>query len=305
GAAYESRGRLLMTDTRTGTIYSVGISGSKDSDAALLYMVYESGLPKGSIFPNFCDTGNECEETYTHVRTLSETVCVSNGIAPIEWLKPERDFYDLAEHKGRFPSAKARFCTEQLKIVPTMKRVKAWQDQGFDVVLVSGVRAGESHERGKLTEREYNTVYDCDMWRPLLTWSLSDVWAIHRKYKVMPNPLYSLGMKRVGCLPCVMSRKEELANIARVFPERIDRIREAEHKGKESRGFLSTFATPTRVPLRYRSQPWTHPKTGQQINLAMIDDVIRWAREEYDVEQMDLDLFDEPAACADRFGMCE
>ena len=91
-----------------------------------------------------------------------------------------------------------------------------------------------------------------------------------------------------------------------MFPERIDRIREAEHQGKEHRSGLCTFATPGKVPLRYRSQPWTHPTTGKQIQLAMIDDVVRWATDEYGVRQGELDIEGDAApSCSDGFGMCE
>jgi len=290
----------------TPTIYHIGISGGKDSTACLLWAVYESELPRESLRFSWCDTGNEALETEAFVAALSDHVCVANGLPPIETLRGERDFYELAEHKGRFPSARARFCTQELKIKPTMVHVKRWADAGQEVILVSGVRANESDARGKLLEREYNAVYDCYMYRPLLLWTIENVWAIHARHGIARNPLYDMGMTRVGCLPCVMSRKSEIAAIARVFPERIDRIREAERSGKDHSGGLCTFASPNKVPLRYRSQPWTHPTTGNQIQLAMIDDVVRWATDEYGVRQGELDIEGDAApVCSDGFGMCE
>lgn len=281
------------------TIHHLGVSGGKDSTALLLWARYESGLPLESFDASFCDIGNDTPETVGYVAMLAEK------IMPIRTLKPPMDFYELAKHKGRFPSARARFCTTELKIKPTMAHVKSLQDEGHDVVLMSGVRAGESPARALLPEHGYNDMYDCDEWRPLLHWSIDDVWAIHARYGIPRNPLYDMGAERVGCLPCVMSRKKEFANIARRFPERIDRIREMEHDGLDRRGGLMTFASPNHVPMRYRSEKWTHPKTGAEIQLTMIDDVVRWAQDEYSVEQMDLDLFDVPASCADRWGMCE
>jgi 3'-phosphoadenosine 5'-phosphosulfate sulfotransferase (PAPS reductase)/FAD synthetase len=78
-------------------INHVGVSGGKDSTALLLWAVHESGYPRESLRASFADTGNELDVTYDYVRMLGETVF------PITWLKPERDFYELAKHKKRFP----------------------------------------------------------------------------------------------------------------------------------------------------------------------------------------------------------
>lgn len=99
------------------TIFHVGVSGGKDSAAALLWMVHESGISRDKIRATFCDIGNDHEWTISHVKLLSETV------HPIETIYPERNFFDLAFHKKRFPSTKARFCTEHLKIAPTSEHI--------------------------------------------------------------------------------------------------------------------------------------------------------------------------------------
>lgn len=41
---------------------------------------------------------------------------------------------------------------------------------------------------------------------------------------IEPNPLSSQGMSRVGCMPCINCKKDELREIALRFPEVIDRI---------------------------------------------------------------------------------
>ncbi len=121
------------------TIYHIGVSGGKDSAAALLWMVYESGIPRAQLNATFCDTGNEHEWTYAHVKMLSERVF------PIQTLKPERDFFELARHKKRFPGAKTRFCTQFLKIHPSQDHILSLKKMGFHVVAVSGVRARGSY----------------------------------------------------------------------------------------------------------------------------------------------------------------
>ena len=144
------------------TIFHVGISGGKDSGAVLLWLVYESGIPKHKINATFCDTGNEHEWTYQQVEMLSQKV------HPIETLKPELDFYDLVRKKGVFPSARRRFCTEHLKILPSQDHIQ-YLSKAYDaVVAVSGVRADESEDRSKYLEWDYSGQLLTLQWRPLI-----------------------------------------------------------------------------------------------------------------------------------------
>ena len=125
------------------TLFHVGISGGKDSAAALLWILHESGIPniRERLNASMSDTVNQHEWTYTHVQWLSDNVF------PIQVIKPERDFFELAYHKRRFPSTKVRFCTQFLKIYPSQDHIRSLEKQGYDVIAVSGVRADESEER--------------------------------------------------------------------------------------------------------------------------------------------------------------
>lgn len=295
-------------------IYNCGVSGGKDSDAALLWLVYKSGIPRQQIDATFCDTGNEHEFTYAHVRMLSEKV------HPIVWLKPVRDFDELALWKRRFPSVKARFCTQFLKIEPTHYYLSGLRMLGNEVTSVSGVRADESEDRKNLTERDLMDVgiisetkglelWLCPQWRPLIKWTIKDVFAIHKEFDVPLNPLYEAGAQRVGCFPCIMSRKAEIRNIAIRYPERIDHIRNLEQEFFKRYGRYSSFFHAKTVPPRFRSMKYTDKK-GKTTMVATIDDVVKWAmsgkraRGKWD----DKDLFGdyisgEPLSC--KSGFCE
>lgn len=197
---------------------------------------------------------------------------------PITTLEPELGFFELAKKNKRFPSAKARFCTVELKIKPTLKHISTLYAQGNTVLLHSGVRAGESHARSKMLERAYDGNMLCEVFRPLLTWTIDDVWAIHKKYRIPRNPLYDHGCKRVGCLPCVMSQKGEIREIADRFPETIDRIRKAEDESLTELGNRSSFFM-NKVPTQFRTRDYVSSK-GREIKVSGIDDVIRWAQTE-------------------------
>jgi 3'-phosphoadenosine 5'-phosphosulfate sulfotransferase (PAPS reductase)/FAD synthetase len=253
------------------TRYVVGISGGKDSTAVLLWMIYHSGISKDKIICTFSDTGNEHEWTYAHVEK------VSKEIHPVTTLKPDRDFYELAFHKKRFPSTKARFCTQFLKIEPTEAFMERLIYEGYSVVSVSGVRANESADRKGLPEWDYAGYRIAYIqWRPIIRWTIEDVLAIHAKYDFPLNPLYAAGAQRVGCYPCIMSRKSEIRTIALRFPERIDMIREAEQRFEKEQGRYGSFFPRTAIPHRFRTKPFT-TATGETMMVATIDDVVRWS----------------------------
>ena len=292
-----------MSTTDQKIINHGGVSGGKDSAALMLWMVHESGYDPETLRFSMTDTGNEAPETYEYIQLLH---C---KVHPITIIKPPLDFYELAKKKGRFPSSQARFCTQELKMKPTKAYLDGLMAEGYTVINHSGVRASESADRAKLEEREpaWLSFFGCESYRPLLRWTLADVWAIHARYGIPPNPLYAKGCSRVGCLPCVMSRKSEIALYARQFPERIDRIRAEEEAAKANVRGGSTFFPPAMVPVRYRTGSVYQNKAGQGIKLTMIDDVVRWAEEGTSAitGRLDFDDLDEPPTCDSRSGLCE
>lgn len=299
-------------------INHIGVSGGKDSVALSLWAVHESGYDPRTIHVTACDTVNEHPVTYETIARLSAHI-VKHGCQPIEMLTSEafmqakglppiRGFYELARWKKRFPGAKTRFCTQFLKIYPTRYYIDCLIALlGCKVVLHSGVRAAESVERAKLVEREEVNSNVVEL-RPLLRWSLEDVWAIHQRYGFEPNPLYGMGARRVGCLPCVMSRKEEIANIASRWPARISSIRLAENSNPSGCGFSSFFPRKT-VPLRFRSKK-IRAKDGTYKAVCTIDDVVEWATlpRRTDALQGKLELYtasEDRTSCQSTWGSCE
>lgn len=274
-------------------IYHVGISGGKDSAATLLWAVHSSGWPREKIRATFCDTQNEHEFTYQYVKMLSDRV------HPIETIRADLGFYELAQKKKRFPSIRARFCTQYLKIFVTQKYIKAIQESGKSVLLVSGVRRNESLSRAELPLFEYDEYYQADQFRPLLIWSLDDVWAFLATFGISRNPLYEYGANRVGCFPCFNSTKHEIRTIAKHFPERIDFIREQEGDTGH------TFFARDKVPERFRSKEFV-TEDGEVLYVPTIDDVVAWAKTPlYDrVGQYEMD-FASPSVCNSNLGVCE
>lgn len=293
------------------TLYVAGVSSGKDSSALMLWLVHESGIPHDSLRFTFSDTDNEADETYEHIRLLSRRVAPDE----IEWLEPPLGFYDLARKKKRFPSVKARFCTQELKMKPSKAYIDNLLRAGYSVVPVSGIRAEESDERAKLHEwgDPLSSYYGLKEWRPLLHWKIEDVFLIHKRYDIPLNPLYAMGAKRVGCLPCIMSRKSEIRMIIRTFPERIEKLRREEASVNAAGSGSASFFPINMVPPHQRRRAYT-TKDGRELMVPTLDDVLAWSRtkdrkkhnSQYAMDFWHEDLTDQDASvCPTTMGSCE
>lgn len=288
-------------------IYHIGISGGKDSTALLLWMINESGIPREEMIVTFCDTQNEAPETYAHIAMLSATVLA------VLWLETEGFRASTVKH-GFFPTKHRRFCTKELKLLPTKRFLEDLSEQYDEVVAVSGVRRDESEDRSKLPEwgSPMESYFGLKEWRPLIDWKIEDVLTIHAKYKTPLNPLYSKGARRVGCFPCVFSSKPELRAVVQHSPERIDYIREWEQALKNDRGD-QTFFPSNKTPFRFRTGRYVRTD-GQVVRVNTIDDVVAWVKTGYRAQggAPDIDgLFQSqlaelgPRPCLAHYSACE
>lgn len=303
----------------------VSVSGGKDSTAVYLRAI-ESGRPFRAVM---ADTGNEHELTHEYVERLHERtggpkvevvradftrqLAKHRDYLLREWPKqgiPDaivqraaelheptgNPFLDLCISKGRFPSRMAQFCTEELKTIPiTMGPVAEMLREG-PVLQWLGIRADESRNRAK--QPLFNRHESGSMvWRPIFSWTVEDVWAQHRRHGLAPNPLYAMGMGRVGCMPCINCRKSELRSIADQFPEHIDRIREWEDVLAGANKWGSATFFPAATDPTDADRPGTY---------ARIDSVVEWSRTSRGGRQFDL-FFQQQAGggCTSDLGLCE
>jgi len=212
----------------------------------------------------------------------------------LELLHPTGNpFLDLCMLKGGFPSRKRQYCTHYLKRDPMIEHQLGLVEQGWQVESWQGVRADESEARRWLPGYEY-LGGGMSIYRPILRWKVADVFEAHRAAGIEPNPLYRQGMSRVGCMPCINCAKGELAQIARRFPEHIERIAEWER-------LVSHVGRP-RPPVSFFHKG-TQGHNGQS---STIWQVVQWSRTTRGGRQFDL-LADVtmPTACSSVYGLCE
>lgn len=266
-----------MSATEPKRLNLFGLSGGKDSTRLWAWAFNESGYPVDSIIGTFCDTENEYQEVYDQIAAL-DAYGQLRGAKPVVMIG-SMGFLNLCIKKKRFPSARGRFCTEELKIKPTMEFVKGLIGQGFEVISHSGVRKSESTERALLSEwDESGGLLGCKVRRPLLDMTISEVWAGCQRYGLPINPLYFTGRKRVGCRLCCMSNKQDVRITVKSKPEVIEEYRHWEKIISDANGKMpATFFSRTQVPPSQRNGPMHKTKNGKTVRLATFDDVVRWS----------------------------
>lgn len=266
----------------------VGVSGGKDS-AALCLWLQEQGIEHERVF---ADTGWEAPVTYDYLRGP-----LTEALGPIREVKSDHGgMADLIRKKQMFPSSKARFCTQELKVIPILRYLSSLDE---DPVNTVGIRAQESRKRASMPRWEFEDSMDCHVWRPLIDWSEDDVIAIHQRHSLAPNPLYlrGRGVSRVGCHPCVFARKDEIAHMADLSPWRVDEIRELESE------LQARYRERTENDGKPRAVPAFFYATDHRGKLQSIDEVVEWSRTARGGRQLQL-LDNAPAGCV-RWGMCE
>lgn len=209
-------------------------------------------------------------------------------------------FVDMALYKGRFPSTKARFCTGDLKLEaikryctgPAIAEAIAAGGSARDVIQWVGIRRDESPARANALEWDVDHLGN-RVYRPLVDWSKQQCFELLAKHGVEPNPLYKLGCRRVGCMPCINARKAEIMEIAKRWPEHVDKIREWERLVSmcSKRGTATFFHADT------------VPGTGD--TRANIDAVVEWSKTGRGGVQYSMDALLDPPACSSLYGLCE
>lgn len=286
----------------------IPLNGGKNSTALTLLAIVQDTENAEFVF---CDTGFESLTTYDYIDYLGEALQIPirtvkadfsqelakkrqklvDGTMPgwsdeakrraIEVLQPTGiPYLDMCLWKGRFPTGKAWYCRDLLKRDPLFDQVLLpYAEQGHDVWLWQGTNRPDKpvpsfeHVGGG----HWN-------YRPLLRWSIDDIFEAHKAMAIKPNPLYLQGVSTVRCMPCINSNKDELLNLSVRFPEAVQRVKEWEQL----------------VSLANVNQTATLFKGG------CITQMTEWAKTTHGGRQYDLIAATiDPNGCSSAYGLCD
>jgi 3'-phosphoadenosine 5'-phosphosulfate sulfotransferase (PAPS reductase)/FAD synthetase len=277
----------------------VCFSGGKDSTALILWA--KENLPEFTTV--FCDTGWEHPITYAYVEEINQTL-LGGSLVRVKSADYPDGFVQLCVERKGIPSTKRRFCTQELKIYPLHAYFESLDDE---ITSYQGIRADESASRASMTEEQWlDDAGGYWVKRPLLRWNVDQVFEIHRKHGIKPNPLYLMGSTRVGCWPCIMTGLGELKRLLINTPEIRQRIIDLErtvteaNPVSETRKWPSTFFNAGTIPARFCSISGLNDK-GEMAYVPSAEDVFRYIES---VDENQLPMF--PAkSCMSVYNLCE
>ena len=200
---------------------NVSFSGGKDS-TAVLHLARKAGIEKAF----FIDTGLELPETVKFV--------ASQGV---EIIRKGGDFFQAVEKAGP-PGKDHRWCCKLLKLHP----LKIYLAETGPCVTIQGNRWYESWNRADLEETSQNPANPMQLnISPIRNWRALEVFLYLWWQEVPTNPLYALGLERIGCYLCPSALESEYEGLREMHPELTGRWDELLIRWAEKHGLPDAY----------------------------------------------------------------
>jgi len=139
--------------------------------------------------------------------------------------------------RRKFPmvsmNLQTRWCTSILKIdVGNSSLCNQARLNHKRTLFITGERAEESTKRAKYLRfaahkcdrRNGDKGRHIDVWRPVHSWKVGEVWAKIQKWSINPHPCYRLGWGRCSCAACIFSNANQMASFKIACPTAFNRI---------------------------------------------------------------------------------
>ncbi len=180
-------------------VANVSFSGGKDS-TAVLHLARKAGVDNAF----FIDTGLEFPETVEVVRQEG-----------VEIIGPGGDFWSAVGKAGP-PGKDYRWCCKLLKMRP----LRLYLSKTGPCVTIQGNRWYESWNRADLDLSLQNPHNPLQLnISPIRNWRALEVYMYLWWRNIPYNPLYDLGLERIGCYACPSVLESEYDLIRRIHPE--------------------------------------------------------------------------------------
>ena len=154
----------------------------------------------GRNFPNISmftlDTERLPEETHSLMKEVEDLYNIETKIYFPESVAVEKYVVENGLNGFYDSIAQRKACCFMRKVEPLKRALKdkrAW---------ITGLRRDQALTRRDLEESEFDADNGLQKISPLLTWSLSDVWAYIKDFNTPYNALHDQGYSSIGCAPC-------------------------------------------------------------------------------------------------------
>jgi len=245
----------------------------------------------------FCTTHLKVEPMIDYILSLDSHVIIYQGIRADESAERSLMESQCAYFKYYFePYETNSKIVTRFSAMPKLNKVQAAKLEKAKVRLAKGKEDAKFHTYRKADVFAFCAQYADDVERPFFNATANEViyYSLNKGFSI--NPLYFLGVSRIGCFPCVMATIEEMDIIRLNYPEVIEKIRDAERKTG------SSFFGPGYIPARYHTGK-VMTKKGLK-TFPYIDDVIRYLQD----RKATGDLFandPEVNGCKSVYAICE
>jgi len=225
-----------------GALFVCNDSAGKDSQAMKIKLM--NIIPSNQLVIVHANLPEvEWRGNMDHIRKYS-------GEIPVFEVVAVKTFFEMVDHRKKFPSPAQRQCTSDLKRGPIQKFINNYAKQnGFTkVVNCMGLRAQESSSRAKKQVFKHNpgnsakhrTQYE---WLPIHEMTVSEVWDTIEEAGQKRHYAYDLGMTRLSCCFCIMGSAHDLKIAAKHNPELAQRYIDKEEE-------LNFTMSMSRIPLK-------------------------------------------------------
>jgi cysteine desulfurase/selenocysteine lyase len=208
--------RAIRQHMKDRSKVNVSFSGGKDS-TAVLALARKAGVTEAF----FIDTGIEFPETVAFVESQGVEIVRRGG-----------DFWSAVEKAGP-PAKDHRWCCKLLKLNP----LKLYLAEKGPCVTIQGNRWYESWNRADLDITSQNPANPLQLnISPIRNWRALEVFLYLWMMKLPINPLYDLGLERIGCYLCPAMLESEHESLKTLHPEFAGRWTAFLDRWGESRG---------------------------------------------------------------------
>lgn len=136
----------------------------------------------------------------------------------------------IEKHNGFLPMRQSRYCCEELKEMKYPEHV-----------ILTGIRWQESNNRSKRRMIEVCKKNKTQIYlHPIIDWKDGDVWNFIKSNNLKYPIEYDNGYKRIGCILCPLTTKDNFLKDERIYPGFVKAIKTAISKGLKKSGYDST-----------------------------------------------------------------